>query len=174
MKEIVIQLIAMLQAFLKTLADTPAKVVEKVTAPKGKPDFVVLAEGELGVKEKVGGEHPRIIEYHKATTLKASEDEVAWCSSFMNWLMMKCGYERTHSAAARSWLSVGQKLKGFEKYSIVVFKRGNSSWQGHVAIAIEETAAGIRVLGGNQSNSVSYATYKKADVLGYFRPKKNA
>jgi uncharacterized protein (TIGR02594 family) len=173
MKELVTQLIEMLQAVLKALAAAPAKAVEAIApAPKGRPDYVALAELEIGTKEIKGGENKRIIEYHSATKLKASEDEVAWCSSFINWLMMKCGYERSHSAAARSWLSVGTKLKGFEKYAIVVFKRGNSAWQGHVAIAIDETKDGVRVLGGNQSNSVSYATYRKSDVLGYFRPKK--
>lgn len=172
MKSLVENLIKLLQDFLKSLADAPQKVAEKVTAPKEEPDYVTLAKKEIGVKETRGGETPRIIEYHQATTLKASEDEIAWCSAFINWLMQKCGYESTHSAAARSWLGAGTRLKGFEKYAIVVFKRGHSTWQGHVAIALEETKDLVKVLGGNQSDSVSYASYKKSDVLGYIRPKK--
>lgn len=136
-----------------------------------KPKWIEIAEKELGVSERRGGENPRIIEYHKATTLKASEDEVAWCSSFVNWVMMKSGYERTHSAAARSWLQLEKRLPKFEKYAIVIFKRGNSSWQGHVGFAIEERGDYIRCLGGNQGDKVSYALYPKSKVLGYRWPK---
>lgn len=163
MRELVVKLIEMLQAFLVQL-DKPAT--------GAKPDYMIVAERELGVKEVRGGENPRILEYHSATALKASEDEVAWCSSFVNWVMKQCGYEQSHSAAARSWLSVGTKLTKFEPNCIVVFKRGNSTWQGHVAFGVADLGTLIKCLGGNQSDSVSYANYHKADVLGYFRPVK--
>ena len=51
-----------------------------------------------------------------------------------------------------------------------VFKRGNSSWQGHVAFYLGETAGRIYVLGGNQSNSVSVTSYPKSKLLGYRTP----
>lgn len=136
-----------------------------------KPDYIQIAEKEIGVHETRGGETKRILEYHAATKLKATEDEVSWCSSFVNWVMKQAGYEGTHSAAARSWLQFGSS-KTFEKFSIVVFKRGNSPWQGHVAFAIEDLGSHIRVLGGNQSDQVCYANYLKANVLGYVKPHK--
>lgn len=135
------------------------------------PPWIRIAQREIGVHEWIGRENPRIIEYHKATTLRATEDEVAWCSSFMNWVMAQCNMERSHSAAARSWLGYGRRLTGFKKYSIVVLKRGNSSWQGHVAFAMELKNGYVYCLGGNQSNKVGYANYREADVLAYLWPK---
>lgn len=43
------------------------------------PTWFDVAKKEIGVKEKRGGENPRIIEYHSTTTLSADEDEVSWC-----------------------------------------------------------------------------------------------
>lgn len=174
MKALVENLIKMLQEFLKKLPTTPEEKLAPVDArPTDVPEYITIAKGELGVKEVPGtGDNPRVLEYHLATTLKSTDDSVAWCSSFVNWCLMKSGHERSHSAAARSFLGVGAKLKGFEKHSIVVFKRGNSTWQGHVAFAMDETKTHVRVLGGNQSDAITYASYPKSDVLGYIRPKK--
>ncbi len=137
-----------------------------------KPVWIELAEKELGVKEIRGGEAARIIEYHRATKLAATEDEIAWCSSFMNWVMKKCGRHRTYSASARSWLQkdAGKQLDSFKEYAIVVFKRGNSSWQGHVTFAIKEDATRVYCLGGNQGDKVGYSWYSKSKVLGYVWP----
>lgn len=145
------------------------KIKESVS-PSAIPKWIRVAQREIGVHEITGGETKRIIEYHGATTLKATEDEIAWCSSFANWVFAQCGMERTHSAAARSWLGWGTRQKGFKKYAVVVFKRGNSAWQGHVAFAMEDLGDRVKVLGGNQSNQVCYATYPKASVLGYMWP----
>lgn len=134
------------------------------------PKWITIAKGEIGVKEKRGGENPRIIEYHKATSLKAGEDEIAWCSAFVNWVLKKSGYKGTNSAAARSWLKYGTVTKVFKANSIVVFKRGSSTWQGHVAFAIADKGTHIKVLGGNQSDQVCYALYPKAKILGYTWP----
>lgn len=147
--------------------------VKEAVSPSPLPPWIQIARRELGVKEVRGGENPRIIEYHKTTTLKATEDEVAWCSSFMNWVMMKCGMERSHSAAARSWLGYGTRLPGYRKYAICVIKRGNNSWQGHVFLAMDRKNGMIRGLGGNQSDSVSEtAWFSESLVLGYMWPKK--
>ncbi len=141
-------------------------------SPSPIPSWIQVAKREIGVKEVPGsGDNPRIIEYHAATSLKSTEDSVAWCSSFMNWVMRECHMERSGSAAARSWLGYGTHLKGFKQYSIVVFRRGNSSWQGHVAFAIDDLGKTIRVLGANQSDQICYAVYSKADVLGYRWPR---
>lgn len=126
---------------------------------------------EFGIKEIVGEEHnDRIVQY--ATDLGwewIDGDETPWCSIFINWLAMKAGYERSNSAAARSWLKVGEKVDNPEKGDLVVFKRGNSSWKGHVAIYINEGAIYINVLGGNQNNQVNIKPYRKSSVLGFIR-----
>lgn len=137
------------------------------------PDYIALAKSQVSVREIKGTKNnPKIVEYHQATTLKATDDETAWCSAFVNWCLMQTGYERSHSAAARSWLGVHKRISKFEPYAVVVFKRGGNAWQGHVSFAIEDRGDTVLCLGGNQGDSVSYANYKKADVLGYIRPQK--
>ena len=128
-----------------------------------------IAKGELGVKEKRGGENPRIIAYHAATTLKATEDEIAWCSSFVSWCLERAGIESTKSAWARSYLNWGIKLDHPKYGCIVVFSRGTDS--GHVAFYLSEGTDFVRVLGGNQSDSVCETSYPKSRILGYRWPK---
>lgn len=146
--------------------------IKETIAPSPIPSWIRLAQREIGVKETRGGETQRILEYFKATSLHATEDEVPWCSAFVNWIMRECKMERSGSAAARSWLAYGKRLGYFKKYSIVVIRRGNSSWQGHVGFAMEDIGSGyIRVLGGNQSDSVKYSNYPKSSVLDYVWPR---
>lgn len=47
-----------------------------------------IAESETGQTESKTSENGRILQYHDATTLDASEDEVAWCSSFLNFCLI--------------------------------------------------------------------------------------
>jgi uncharacterized protein (TIGR02594 family) len=128
-----------------------------------------IALKELGVKEFRGAENPRIIEYHQETTLKADEDEISWCSAFVNWVMKQAGHQGTRSALARSWLKWGREVKAPYKGCIVVFERGES-WQGHVGFFVHEENGMIGCLGGNQSDAVSIAYYPKSRVLGYREP----
>jgi uncharacterized protein (TIGR02594 family) len=136
------------------------------------PLWLKLAFVERGVAEQPGlFEHnPRIIEYHSATSLKATRDEVPWCSAFACWCMEKAGVKSTRSAAARSWLDWGREVRRPEPGTVVVLKRGDHSWQGHVGFWIGEDASRILVLGGNQGDEVSQAWYSKARVLSYRAP----
>ena len=130
-----------------------------------------IAFAEIGQKEIKGNEHNlRILEYHKATSLGAGSDEVAWCSAFINWCCKQAGLKGTNSAAARSWLKWGKEISEPIKGCIVVFKRGNNPAQGHVALYISHEGDKIRVLGGNQHDSVCVAHYNLSDVLSYRVP----
>ena len=138
------------------------------------PKWLAIAVEELctGIGEVPGdGDNPRIVEYHSATSLKATDDEVSWCSSFANWCMKQGGIEGTHNAAARSWMQWGRGLSQPRVGCIVVFKRGTSAWQGHVAFYLGTTALGNLVcLGGNQSDRVSVTVLLKESLLGYRWP----
>lgn len=124
-----------------------------------------IAKGEIGVKEVRGGENPRIIEYHSTTTLKAKEDEVPWCSSFVNWVMTKAGYKGTNSAAAKSWRNWGEEVTGDDiPYgSIAVFQRGVSG--GHVGFVVDANDDAIKILGGNQSDAVNEKWFGWGNLL---------
>lgn len=128
-----------------------------------------IATAELGIHEDaLPGQHtPRILEYHKTTTLKASTDETPWCSSFVNWVMIRAGHKGTNSAAARSWLEWGTKLTSPREGAVTVLKRktaGTDSATGsssgfHVAFYVSSSATHVRLLGGNQSDQVKYSNF---------------
>jgi uncharacterized protein (TIGR02594 family) len=125
---------------------------------------------ELGVSEIYGEKHnPRILEYHKATDYGATQDEVAWCSSFVNWCIQKAGGKGTRSVRARSWLKWGKPVDVPQKGDVVIFSRPPETWTGHVAFFISDEGATITVLGGNQSNKVKLSKYDKTRLLGYRR-----
>lgn len=128
-----------------------------------------LSEMESGITEYSGADshNPRILEYHQTTTLGASDDETAWCSSFVNWCVEQSGLEGTRSAAARSWLKWGKPLKEPVEGCILILKRGTQPWQGHVGFYAGEKHGAILVLGGNQRNSVNISSYSSERLLGY-------
>lgn len=130
--------------------------------------WLTIARKEVGIKEYLPGDNPRIIEYHKATKLAAVTDEVPWCSAFVCWCLEKSGHESTHSASARSFLKWGVALEKPEIGCIVIFDRGNG--MGHVGFYMGEEDRGIFVLGGNQSNCVNISMYNKSKLLGYRWP----
>jgi uncharacterized protein (TIGR02594 family) len=135
------------------------------------PLWLTIAENELGVTEIPGPKsNNRILEYHKSTTLKATNDDIPWCSAFVNWVMQKAKIPGTLSAAARSWLSWGVGLNNtYPAFgAVVILRRGNNPAQGHVGFYVGNTTPEtVRVLGGNQGDKVSIINYKKEHVLGY-------
>lgn len=130
-----------------------------------------IAKGEIGQKEILGSkDNPRIIEYLKSVDLNDEitlHDEIAWCSAFVNWCLQKAGGKGTRSASARSFLHWGVEVTEPHEGDIVVFKRGNSSWQGHVGYYISQDEETVLCLSGNTSNQVKVARYQLDNVLGY-------
>lgn len=128
-----------------------------------------IAKKEIGIKEIPGsGNNPRVVEYHSATTLKATEDSVPWCSAFVSWCLEQAKIKSTKNAWARSYLQWGKKLDNPRYGCIVVFSRGENS--GHVAFFQAETESTIMVIGGNQNDSVCIKEYPKSRLLGYRWP----
>lgn len=132
-----------------------------------------IAKAEIGVREIPGEQdNPRIVEYQQATSLRATDDETPWCASFVNWCLQQAGIAGTNSAAARSFLQWGREIPQPVEGCIVVLKRGNSSWQGHVGFYVGAIGDRVNLVGGNQGNAVSIKGFKRSDVLGYRMPKK--
>lgn len=136
------------------------------------PAWLAAARPLVGLKEIVGSRHePKVVQFFAdAGHSWVKDDETAWCAAFANAMLKRAGVEGTNSLAARSFLQWGQKLTTPRVGCIVVFKRGTSSWQGHVGFYVGETKTHIRVLGGNQGNAVSIASYNKKSLLGYRWP----
>ena len=135
------------------------------------PTWMSVARKELGQSEIVGErDNPRILEYHTATTLRATDDETPWCASFVNWVLAQSGCQGTNKANARSFLEWGDTLSSPQPGCVVVLKRGAPP-QGHVGFLTDHEPEYVWVLGGNQGNQVSVARFSKRDVLGYRMPK---
>jgi uncharacterized protein (TIGR02594 family) len=129
---------------------------------------------EDGVAEFPGRSvhNPRILEYHSSVPGSFDEDEVPWCSSFVNWCMEQSETKGSESAGARSWERWGMTLAEPKLGAVAVFWRGTkSSGKGHVGFFVKETSSRVSVLGGNQGNQVSVDTYPKERLLSYRWPK---
>lgn len=127
---------------------------------------------KLDWKEKPGPAVNKLItECYKAVdgfgNPEMMDDSVfAWCSCFVNKKIQDAGGRGTRSAAARSWLRWGAPCLPVEG-CIVVFKRGKSTWQGHVAFVQKIDEDYVWCLGGNQADTVKVSRYNRADVLDF-------
>ncbi len=133
-----------------------------------------IAFNELGTEEIAGDEHnPEVLKYAKDTKINGiTNDEIAWCSTFVNWVAWKSGLQYSGKPNARSWLNVGTKVISPEPGDVVVFWRESpESWKGHVGIFLGLSPDRKRVycLGGNQGNRVSVSAYRLNTVLSYQR-----
>lgn len=126
---------------------------------------------EKGQHEVLGASHnARIVEYHTATSLGASDDETPWCASFVNWVLQQEGITGTNSAAARSFVKWGVESE-LELGALVVLKRGTKAWQGHVGFLYSSSDEYVELLGGNQSDSVNVTRFKRSDVIAVRKQK---
>ncbi|MFN4141194.1 TIGR02594 family protein [Aestuariivirga sp.] len=134
-----------------------------------------VARSYLGTKELKGSaDNPRIMEMYRTIGHEWVEhDEVAWCAAFVGHCLEKAGLPSTRKLNARSYLTWGEKVAGPEQAKegdVVVFTRGSSTAQGHVAFFLKATGSQIEVLGGNQSDGVTIARYPRSRLLGIRRP----
>lgn len=120
-------------------------------------------------------------------------DEVPWCSAFLNYCAWLLRLPRSKHLAARSWLSVGKPIAMHDaepKYDVVIFarpSRNKASFPGPEAGSVQDgfppghvgLFAGldwregfaaknqlVQVLGGNQSNRVGISYYPMSRILG--------
>lgn len=99
-----------------------------------------------------------------------SSDEVAWCGSFVNWVMKKSGYKETVSipARAKSWLKFGKTSVEPVIGSIAVKSRKGG---GHVCFVVGKDKNGsLYCLGGNQNNEVNIKLYPKGVFIDFRVP----
>jgi uncharacterized protein (TIGR02594 family) len=116
------------------------------------------------------------LNYDPATT--------AWCALIANAAERAAGNPGNGKALARSFLTYGTpifdrakkigKLTDGKKGDIVIFERGGSTWQGHIAYLDgyergRDSNILIRTIGGNQSDSVSVGWYPSHRLLGIRR-----
>lgn len=136
-----------------------------------------LALRFTSIKE-VGGnvDNPQIMAMLRLDMNWPSNDEVPWCSAFVNYIAWLCRHPRSKDLRARSWLNVGIgiKLDDVEAGDIIIIKRGkgeqpgpeNTTAPGHVGFYAGRTDSLIEILGGNQSDTVKVSRYAVSRLLG--------
>jgi uncharacterized protein (TIGR02594 family) len=130
-----------------------------------------MARKELGVEEVPGsGNNPAILGYYRdAGHPEVGSDEVPSCAAFVGAMLSRSGYRPSGSLMARSYLEWGARLDKPRLGCVVVLKRGAPP-AGHVGFAVEWNGATVKILGGNQSDAVSVATFSRASIIGYRWP----
>lgn len=131
------------------------------------PIWVRIGLAEIGVVEDVrpGRSTARIEDYHAVTFAGRSPDDVSWCSSFVAFVFESSGIRSTKSKTAASWATWGFEVPP-RQFAVVFFdkKDPDAGGSGHVGICLGISKNELYLLGGNQSNRVSIATRKLADV----------
>lgn len=140
-------------------ATTPSAAVPQAA------DWMRVARAELGEAELPGAaSNPRIETYHGTTSGGAADDSVPWCASFVNFCIREAGGKGTNSKAARSWMTWGRDAGAFVDGCVVVLRRGAAP-KGHVGFFVGLDGDRIQLLGGNQGNAVSVASFERSRVL---------
>ena len=133
--------------------------------------WLTIARGEEGVKEIPGkGIEARIVEYHQATTLGATDDAVPWCSSFVCWCLQQAGYKSTRSARAISYAGYGVPSEPMEGAIVVTKRKGGH----HVGFLVGQTRNGVLLLGGNQSDMNCTKEFANSQIVAIRWPETKA
>lgn len=134
------------------------------------PPHLKIAFANLGLRETPGpGSNPRIVAMYAISGNRGVKDDaVAWCSAFANYCIVKGGSPGTNSLAARSWLAWGKARDPANavRGDVLVFRRGSSTWQGHVCFFLGREGLRLVVIGGNQGDSVSVARLSAGALIG--------
>ncbi len=129
--------------------------------------WLQAARRELGIKEVRGTmNNPRIVWYHSFSKLRAKNDEVPWCASFVNAMLETSGIRTPRSAAASSFASWGKECP-LQDGAVVVFGKADpdAGGTGHVAFCVGVEGDNVLVLGGNQNNAVTIAKRPKSRIV---------
>lgn len=134
------------------------------------PAWVLHGLAELGTHEIAGGKNnPRIVEYWKecgGDAAKINDDETPWCWAFVSAMLRRSGVTIAGSGLAKSYLKYGTQLDGPCTGAIVVLNRPPNPAFGHVGFAVGNTRDRVTLLGGNQGDKVSIASFDRQRVAG--------
>lgn len=123
----------------------------------------------LGTKEKPGsGSNPEIIDWASDLGITYKSDDIPWCGLFVgHCIASTLDREAIPSAllSARSWAKFGVKSQPTIGAVMVFWRKSLASGLGHVGFYAGEDATAYRILGGNQSDSVSLAWVNKSRLL---------
>lgn len=140
------------------------------------PSWVIHALAEIGQAEiHGGGTNLRIAQYWKGADIEnpVTDDETPWCAAFVGAMLSSGMIFGTRKANAKSYLQWGDSLPltAPPLGAIVVLNRPGGDWMGHVAFCAGTEGTRIHLLGGNQGDRVSIASFDRARIAGIRWPK---
>lgn len=128
------------------------------------PPWFTLAQHKLGLQEKLNNKE---LKQFLASDGHALGDPsvLPWCGDFVETcISLTCPHETmvVNPYWAQNWVKFGKKLNKGAIGAILVFGRTGG---GHVGFYAGEDATHYTVLGGNQSNAVTYARLDKGRLM---------
>jgi uncharacterized protein (TIGR02594 family) len=154
---------------------TAVEFLEHWRARIDPPAWYVLACDEEGVKEAPGAaDNNCILNYYRdAGHAEVKHDSVAWCAAFVGAMLHRAGIAPSGSLMARSYLKWGARLTRPRMGAIcVLWRESPSSALGHVGFVAGWNTTHVRLLGGNQSDSVGYEDFPRSRILAFIWPTK--
>lgn len=139
------------------------------------PYHLALRMAAAGVKEIPGKDKTNwlIAAMNWMAFSKANEDD-PWCGSLMHFTHWLLGFETPRDpGGARNWLTVGKTVRiedAQEGDVVVLWREDPKSWKGHVGYFQTWAGSNVRLLGGNQGDAVSVASFARTRILGVRRP----
>lgn len=137
------------------------------------PPWLKEAAKNLGVVEGPGAkDNPVVVKYYADAGFSGiKHDSVAWCAAFVGAMLKRAGYKASGSLAARSYEGYGVKLHKPMFGCIGVKKRaGGSGWQGHVGFVVGYDGSRVWMIGGNQGDKVSVASFPASQFTAFVVP----
>lgn len=124
--------------------------------PKSDTPWMDVAITQLGVNSIDNPD--KIKEYHTQGGGSSTwGGNVAWCSSYVNWVLKQVGIKGTMSPMARSWVNYGtnvmQDKTNIPYGSIIVVAGNRGPSSGHVCFATGIKDDRVTVIGGNQGST---------------------
>lgn len=136
------------------------------------PSWLKFARKELGTKEVPGhGNNPTVVNYfNEAQHPEIKQDEVPWCAAFVGAMLKRAGIKPSGSLMARSYEQWGQTLVKPVLGCVGVKKRPGAGFVGHVGFVVGLTSDTVILLGGNQGDKVSIASFKRREFTAFRWP----
>ncbi len=142
-----------------------------------------IAQVFTGTKEIDGAmDNPQILAMLQLDNKWPKDDEVPWCSAFVNYICKLLRLPRSKSLLARSWLEVGMGIDledASPGFDVVILQRGkdpqpgpeDTTAPGHVGFYAGISTDGelVELLGGNQRDRVKVSRYPVDRILGVRR-----
>jgi uncharacterized protein (TIGR02594 family) len=132
------------------------------------PEWLDIARNDLGSTESLGPNDSPLIRKALAKLNGLWLKGQPWCGSIMAYWMQQCDipYPKDYYRA-KAWATWGTGCGAVVGAIVVVNRPGGH----HVGIVVSKDARGyIRVLGGNQSNSVRESALDPSRVIAYRWP----